>query len=350
MIETLLRDAFRYDFYQAVRLLEQACGNAETGLPRRNPVGTDSPANTEVVRFRALPSLSFQPGGVNKLEPARGQSADSAPLQMTVGFMGLFGPSGVLPQHYTSLMLSRMREKDFALREFLDLFNHRAISFLYRAWEKYRFPFAYERADRQGKEDLFTQCLLSLVGLGTGGLRGRLDVNDESFAYFAGHFSRQVPQAATLENMLSAHFGLPFRVHQFCGQWLYLDDSNRSRLSTAKTAEDSFNQLGMSVVVGERIWDVQSRFRLVVGPLNGEQFRRLMPGGDLLRPAFQFCRSYVGLEFDFDVQLVLKPGEVPWCQLTAENLDRPRLGLNTWLRSREFVNEVNDAVFCLEDA
>ena len=34
--------------------------------------------------------------------------------------------------------------KDYALRDFLDIFNHRALSLFYRAWQKYRFPFAYE--------------------------------------------------------------------------------------------------------------------------------------------------------------------------------------------------------------
>ena len=36
-------------------------------------------------------------------------------------------------------------ERNQGLREFLDIFNHRLISFFYRAWEKYRFPIAYER-------------------------------------------------------------------------------------------------------------------------------------------------------------------------------------------------------------
>ena len=39
------------------------------------------------------------------------------------------------------------------LRDFLDIFNHRLISLFYRAWEKYRFPIAYERRD----EDTFSQ-------------------------------------------------------------------------------------------------------------------------------------------------------------------------------------------------
>ena len=42
-----------------------------------------------------------------------------------------------MPRHYTELLLQRIREKDFSLRDFLDLFNHRLTSLFYRAWEKY---------------------------------------------------------------------------------------------------------------------------------------------------------------------------------------------------------------------
>ena len=47
---------------------------------------------------------------------------------MVVTFMGVTGPIGVLPYHYTALLLRRLRDKDFALCDFLDLFHHREIA------------------------------------------------------------------------------------------------------------------------------------------------------------------------------------------------------------------------------
>ncbi len=82
------------------------------------------------------------------------------------------------------------------------LFNHRTISLFYRAWEKYRFPFAYEReARREGPpgEDLFTRCVYSLLGFGTAGLRGRVDFDDEAFLFYAGFFAHYPRSAISLE-------------------------------------------------------------------------------------------------------------------------------------------------------
>ena len=42
-------------------------------------------------------------------------------------------------------------------------------------------------------------------------------------------------------------------------------------------------------------------------------------------------RLYVGPTLDFDIQPVLKPEEVPTCQLTSDPADGPYLGWNTWM-------------------
>ena len=77
--------------------------------------------------------------------------------------MGLTGPSGVLPRHYTELLYKIERDvrtpEKHALRDWFDLFNHRFVSLFYRAWEKYRFYIPFERGDYDGAEpDPFTSA------------------------------------------------------------------------------------------------------------------------------------------------------------------------------------------------
>lgn len=367
--EQLRTEAFRFDFFQAVRVMHRmAAEDAEQDdAAPQFPVGEDYAPKQEVVRFRALPSRSFPSGSVCEIrrpQPRRRRETATGPTEMVTAFMGLTGPNGVLPQHYTTLLIERVRDKDFSLADFFDLFNHRVISLFYRAWEKYRFAIAYERSQTTGpkdKEDLFTSCLYSLVGLGTGKLRGRMEFDDEAFLYYAGHFAHFPRSAVSLELMLSDYFELPVQVRQFQGQWLYLSPDDQSSLPAPMWPGGLNTRLGTDVIVGERVWDVQGKFRVRFGPLTYREFCRFVPSGDALRPLCQMIRTYVGSQFDFDVQPVLAAAEVPWCQLGGDG-DRPfggsleqtttdgraRLGWNTWIRSGDFKHDVSDAIFSLE--
>lgn len=325
----LFDEPWRFDFFQAVRLLERRTNGAA------GPVGGDARPEHEVVRFRASSSLGFPAGEVVDLAPAsRAEGADGppGPPEMTVAFLGLTGQTGALPAHYSDLVLHRVRSRDTALRDFLDLLDHRTVSFLFRAWAKQCFAASYERAER-GLEpyDRFTQALRSLVGRGTRGTRGRTAFRDDAVVRFAGHFSRRVPTAAGLESVLTAYFEQPVLVEQFTGEWLTLDAEERTRLPRGGHARGVHNRLGHDAMLGSRAFDVGGRFRLRVGPLTYREFREYLPGGERLRPFCEMVRCYVGLGLRFDVQPVLSGGEAPRCHLGVERPDAPRLGWNTWL-------------------
>jgi type VI secretion system protein ImpH len=348
----LLQEPHRFDFFQAVRLLESMARAQARHDPRR-PVGRDQPPEREVVRFRTWPSLGFAASALRQIRPPAprpGAADGEPPPEMVVTFLGLTGAAGALPYHYTALLLRRVRLKDQALRDFLDLFHHRLLSLFYRAWEKYRLPFVYERSRLGGNgDDAVSQGLYCLVGMGTAGLRGRLAFDDEAFLYYAGHFAHAPRSAVALEGVLEDYFAMPIRVEQLHGQWLPLDRDDQALMPSELHPQGQNNQLGLDVVIGERVWDVQSKFRVRVGPLSYRQFRTLMPNGDGLRPLCQLARTYAGAEFDFDVQAVLAPAEVPWCRLGSEADGEAYLGWNTWVRCEAFTDVVKDAVFSLED-
>jgi type VI secretion system protein ImpH len=104
--------------------------------------------------------------------------------------------------------------------------------------------------------------------------------------------------------------------------------------------------VGESLIVGERVWDAQSSFRLRVGPLKYDQFRRYMPDGDGLCALYQLTRTYVGPELDFDVLVLLEQDEVPAFALSCGEPEAPQVGWNLWVRYGEFDRPVDDAVFC----
>src|SRR5258706_490689 len=269
-----------------------------------------------VVRFPAHNTLTFPPSSIDDLS----RSDEGTPASMVVAFMGLTGPSGVLPRHYTELVLEEERRRERGLAAFFDVFNHRAVSLFYRAWQKYRVPIAHEQANRPGAApDPFSESLYAHFGMSTPGLRGRLAVDDQSFVFYSGLLSQQPRSASALEGMIADYFAVPAKVGQFVGEWLPLAEDNRSRLGRAgRPGEDdrgAHNVLGRTAVAGKRFWDQQAGFRLRLGPMDFEQFSELLPSGPRFRVLAQLARFFVGQGLDFDVQLVLKAEDVPACRL-----------------------------------
>lgn len=337
MIEKLRNQPEKFDFFQAVRVLERAKRKDDEGAAE---IGGDGSPKDEAVRFRGLPALSFPGQDIASLKERGGE------WSMEVAFMGLTGPQAVLPEHYSRLLLERLRSRDRAMRDFFDLFNHRVVSLFYRAWEKHHIPaqFDDDPPTAHDAEPLFTQALYSLAGMGEPALRNRQAVPDEVLLFYSGHFSNERRTAGSLEQLLGEYFGLPVEIQQFAGQWLQLDRSKRSRLPMHSDPGAAHNVLGQSVVIGERVWDVQSKFRVVLGPLTIRQFETFLPSGDAYRPLLDLTRTFAGVEYDFDVALVLKADQVPACVLGKEK-QPARLGWNTWLGSESRTDDVADAVF-----
>lgn len=336
--EQLRRQPDRFEFFQAVRMLLLEAARAAGQVT----VGGDTPPEREPVRFRAHVSAAFPRAGVE-------EAAGREQAELAVNFMGLTGPSGVLPQHFTSLLIELRRANDQSLAAFQDVFNHRLIALFYRAWEKYRFPIGYERGRVAGGaagED-FTHTLRATSGFGLDALLGRLALDDEFFVFFGGHFGRQAPCAAALEQMIGSYFETSVQVEQFVGHWLALDPRTQTRLDSAEDPQRAAAALGRNVVVGERVWDVQSRFRVRLGPLTFAQYLRLLPDGGALTPLAQIVRSYAGVELDFDVQLVLRADEAPECRLGGPD-GGARLGWTTFVRAGPLQQDVDAAGFAFD--
>jgi type VI secretion system protein ImpH len=88
--------------------------------------------------------------------------------------------------------------------------------------------------------------------------------------------------------------------------------------------------LGRTTIIGSRIWDRQYKFRVVVGPLGFDDYRRMLPGGASLVRLVAMIRNYLGDELEWDLNLILRREETPQIQLGAQG----RLGWTTWLTSR----------------
>jgi type VI secretion system protein ImpH len=323
--QSLVSQPCRYAFFQAVRLLQRAGADSSRVGGFGNPAG-------EAVRFRAHASLSFPASEVQSLE-FRG----SLPPALTVNFMGLTGPLGVLPLHYTELLRERIRVRDTALRDFLDIFNHRLISLFFLAWEKYRPAATLEL----GREDPFRDRLYGFLGLGTPSVRGRSEIPDESLLFNGGLLMMHTRPAVALEEALRGYFGVPVEVEQFVGSWRRIEASALCSLGQEFYSE----RLGVGSIVGDEVWDAQSGVRIKLGPLTLTQYEAFLRGGAAHRQVRSMVAYICGLEFSVELQLILRRQDVPQCELGGDESQGPRLGWTAWVKSAQFHRDPADLVF-----
>jgi type VI secretion system protein ImpH len=330
--EALFKRGYDFEFFQAARLLARI-------FAHRKPVGTTARPGEEFARFGARVSMAFPASAVHDIERIT-DAADSA--RVTVAFLGLTGIQGVLPLCYTEWTIGRLAAKDNTLAAFFDLFNHRLISLFYRAWEKHCPPALYElSAARNRQPDRFTHNLFDLIGMGTDGLRGRMRVQDESLLLYAGLIAQRPRSASALRNIVRDYFAVPVEIDQCVGDWYELEDPDRCYLSP----DAERNQLGEGAFLGGEVWNQQGRFRIRVGPLPLGRFLEFLPTGLAMEKLVELTRFLAGQAMAFDVQVILRADEVPWCRLDDEGPDAPRLGWQGWLKTGEFVTDADDAVF-----
>lgn len=328
-LQQLMKDEpYSFRFFQMVRLMERL-------YPERKPVGIFATPADEVVRFSALPSLTFPASEIQSYA-----QQDNAPEQLEVNFMGLNVVNGPMPRAYTAALLERARSKDKAALEFFDIFNHRIVSLFYRAWKRYRFFIAYESRGRG--DDEITQRLYDIVGLGTSGLRNRMAIPDEAAIYYAGLLSSQVRSAEGLRQMLAHYFRVPVEIRQFTGSWERLPAAQQTFLRETSSFSEC---LGMGTVVGDEVWTQESAMTVRIGPMPLERYRQFLPGERGQRELEAWLKFYSRRQFDFVVQLVLAREEVPGTELTTEK--SPRLGYESWLKVKAFQRDADETTYVL---
>lgn len=367
VIDRLLQEPHRFEFFQAVRLLERWFVQDEQlgsdavlslRLQFRNSLSLAFPPS-EIAGFKVIASnaatiapASTQDGlptdaasaegedqGEDKGEgtavgpslptspalPARVNSRSVDRIEMTPAFMGLLGAGGALPIFYTELFAQReAQQRDPAARAFMDIFLHRAVVIFYKAWRKHRLAIEFE-ADRRNR---FLPLVLSLAGVGQKTLRNRLHaseggVSDDTLAYFAGSLQQRPVSAATIQRVLAQYFEVGVQLEQFVGRWFALPKENQTALGRANAI------LGSGAVASDRVWQRDLRMRLVIGPMRREKFRRFLPGRPGALALREFLTLLTGVTLEYEVRLVLHADDVE--PVRFSETEGPLLGWDSFL-------------------
>ncbi|MEZ2354018.1 type VI secretion system baseplate subunit TssG [Caballeronia sp. RCC_10] len=301
-----LRDApWRYGFLALMRRI--------SANPAGTAVGAAQLPNAEAFSLGQKPSLIFAPSEVAEAQLRNGK------LHIRLYGLGMLGPNGPLPIHVTEIAREREEQRgDRTLSSFLDIFQHRSLTLLYRAWASAQSTGSLDRPE----EDIFSGYASSLSG--------HLQRKDRvsSFPEHARlsatpHLVSESRDPQALVHAVAHHFGVPVMIDEFTSSWVTLPSERHCRLGQLGVSAS----MGAGAILGEQVLDRRHRFCMVIGPLNLMHYQGFTPrGADLLR-LVELVRIYLGLEFEWLLELQIEPQSVPSAALGAAE----QLGWSSWL-------------------
>jgi len=324
LLKQLQEKPYNFNFFQAVRLIDGIYFSL-SDLKHSLPVGYHHPLLKENIHFSTSLALKFPATEIEKVLKNSSNSIDHYNLQ--VNFIGLFGQTGPLPEHYTELMIEQAKHKNYGLINFLNLFNHRLIALFYRAWERNNVYFTYQRH----LKNTFSPTIET-------NKHTNFDKQQLLF-YYAGLFSQQPRNAFNLEAILSDYLQLPISVYAFQGQWQTLQTCELSQLST----RPRHNALNRTLFLGKKFYSYQYKVQISVGPLDYDLFQALLPTGKQLKIIAELAKLYLNDTLFFEIKLILKAAAVPGCTLRYK--PQSKLAWNTWLSTKPPAYDKQDVIF-----
>jgi type VI secretion system protein ImpH len=326
LIKSIEDEFFRFDFFQAMWVLEGALEDEDE----------KGPIIGERVRFRNSLSLRFPPSQIEDLLRSTPSEAQPPSYEVTPAFFGLTGLSGPLPRPYTEQLIDQEALfRDDSARAFFDIFSNRMLSLFFEAWKKHKLSLLYQRNPKR----YFLPHVLSFVG-------ARSSVHEdeqpagalapETLAFYSPTLTKGVVSVEDLEALLNQHFRVPMKVSQFLGDWVNLNPEYQASL-------EGGCRLGMNSFCGSRVMTWDKKLRISAGPLTKAQWRDFLPEGTARQALMEVLALTLGAAYTYELQLILKKEDVCPIQLNAQN--PVRLGMDSFLMSRTETQDRGDACF-----
>jgi type VI secretion system protein ImpH len=308
--ESVRQQPYRFHFSDVLRYLE-ACH------PEKPRLGESLRLSDDIVYLRQFASLAFAPCELERFVTG----GQNTPYEMVTYSYGLFGPNGPLPVHLTEYSIERRNHfRDTTFSAFADIFHHRLMSLFYRANANADPAVCMDRP----QSNAFDQYVGALAGIYLEPDRYG-DSDTYLRLYHAGLFAHARRSGDGLAALVSSAFRIPFEVQQFTAAWLLLRRSDQTALGVFGQS----NQLGVSSVLGQRVYDCQHKFTLFASLTTAASLHKLLPCSDGFGRLKRLVAEYTGPSFAWDLKVSLPGKAVPEWRLG--NNQNSLLGWSLWL-------------------
>jgi type VI secretion system protein ImpH len=296
LIKYLQAETSSFEFHQAVRIILHFL---------KTEKGT--------LFFKINPSLAFSVSELKELQHA--VKEDEAHLfDLSINFMGLIGAAAILPDAYSELLLERLQAKDPTFLAFLNLFQNKLIHLFYKLSTFSHYYLSYELKEPHPIMDGLNAVIGEEVNNAPKALQ-------DTLYHHAGLLGMQARGAEGLRLWLENYFDLEVQICPYKGEWIALPKNSRSELGQQKALT--------GLVLGKRIWHVQNKLTILIGPIDYSDFSDFVPGTEMFEAFNQIVKLYLGLEYDYEIKVLLKKENLSAVSLGKKGM---KLGWGAWLK------------------
>ena len=298
---------YKYDYFSLLRQLESV-----KFITGGQILGKAISPKMEKIRIRQNPSLTFAPRNL--------QSVTLSPhyVEISINGFGLFGPSGPLPLHLTEYAYERQHQHgDRAWTGFANMLQHRLAILFYRAWANAQSITSLDK----NAEDRFGKYIASFNGLNIPTTHNKGLIHEFAKRYFSGLLIKQSRSAVNLQQLLTRYFQVPVNIQTNVGYWVEVEEEK-----TQIGIMGNYT-LGDGLLLGDKLYDMQSKFRIIIGPLTLPAYQSFFKDGINTARLQEWVRLFAAEEYEWDIQPILMQKEVPLMVLGGNT----QLGLSTWL-------------------
>lgn len=305
VLDRLQREPWKFGFIALLRRI-----GSDLAIP---PIGTAKLPRYEPFRLGQRASLAFAPR-----EIADASMKDGL-LYLNQFGLGVLGANGPLPLFITEIVRERSElRNDHTLAAFLNIFHHRLLALFYRTWALSQSAISLDRPD----DDYFSRWVASLGGSDVDDLEGHA-LPPQAWLSAMPHTARDSRGADGLKATLAHYFDVNVKIEELAFYWMQVEPSDVGRYGQPGRAATT----GQGAFMGSSIPDRQSFFRVVLGPMPLDIYRRFVPGGDALPRLIDWVRAFYSEEYEWELELRICADSVPAARIG----DEQQLGWTTWM-------------------
>jgi type VI secretion system protein ImpH len=314
LADVLLGKARNYDFFRLLESLHQLHGDDLEADDRLRPA-------RQRVRLSTHAGLSFPASDVAQARRMPPQSASDYLVQTT--FFGLHGPDSPLPGYYLDRLAYEAGQGTGIRPAFFDFLHHRLLLLLHQAWRKYRYYIRFQSE----AGDQFSRYVFSLIGLGDTRLRGQTPIAWSRLLSYAGVVAGRSRSPTMVAGIIAHCFDLDsVRIRQFELRYAVVPTDQRNTPGKRNCT------LGRDFVLGRRVQTRQSKFTIVIGGLDQERFRQLLPSGSDFPRLCKLIEFLLRDPHAYDLELGLRHNEVQPFNLSRAKGEGSHLGWTCFFR------------------